>query len=138
MPSKVVGFTAGAFDLLHPGHLHFLSVCRSRCDELWVGLHTDPTIDSPKTKTKPVQSVFERYVQLISTEFVDLVIPYDTEYDLSNMMAVLNVNVRFLGSDYKNQPITGHETCQKKGITIDYVDRLHDYSSTMMRARLKG
>ena len=96
---KLVGFTAGAFDLLHPGHLYFLSECSKRCDELWVGLHTDPSIDRPTTKSKPVQSVFERFTQLTSTRFVSQVIPYDTEYDLINMMGVLDIDIRFLGSD---------------------------------------
>ena len=137
MPSKVIGFTAGAFDLLHPGHLFFLSECSKQCDELWVGLHSDPTLDRPKTKAKPKQTLFERYYQLASTRFVYRIIPYETEYDLINMMGVLDINVRFLGSDYKGQPISGLDACQARNIKIEYIDRVHDYSSTMMRARFK-
>ena len=105
MPSKVIGFTAGAFDLLHPGHLYFISECKNKCDVLWIGLHTDPTLDRPKTKNKPIQTVFERFYQLLSIQFIDLVIPYDSEYDLQNMMGVLPIQIRFLGSDYKDKPI---------------------------------
>ena len=134
---KLVGFTAGAFDLLHPGHLYFLSECSKRCDELWVGLHTDPSIDRPTTKSKPVQSVFERFTQLSSTKFVSQVIPYDTENDLINMMGVLDIDIRFLGSDYKNQPITGLDNCQTRGIVIEYINRAHDYSSSGLRSKIR-
>lgn len=134
--SKVIGFTCGAFDLLHAGHLHLLSEAKRQCDELWIGLHTDPRIDR-STKSRPVQSMFERFVQLDSTRFVDAIIPYDTEYDLMNMMAVLPIKKRFIGSDYLDKPITASDVCKKRSIEIVYVDRLHEYSSTQLRSRLK-
>ena len=52
----MIGFTCGAFDLLHAGHIVMLEESRSRCDYLIVGLQTDPTIDRPE-KNKPIQSV---------------------------------------------------------------------------------
>ena len=52
-----VGFTCSSFDLLHTGHILMLKECKDRCDTLFVGLQTDPTIDRPE-KNEPVQSVF--------------------------------------------------------------------------------
>lgn len=136
MSENIIGFTCGAFDLLHVGHLHFLSECAKQCDQLVVGLHTDPTIDRPDTKNKPVQSVFERYYQLASTQFVDSVVPYDTELDLCNMLATLPIDVRFLGSDYVDVLATGTDICKELGIRIAYIPRVHTYSSTDLRYRV--
>lgn len=130
-----VGFTAGAFDLLHPGHLFFLKSCAERCDQLIVGLHTDPTIDRP-SKNKPLQTVYERWYQLVSTQWVDQVVPYETEKDLENLLLTLDINIRFLGWDYIDQSITAKWVCDQRNIDINYIPRSHQWSSTELRGRL--
>ena len=137
MKSYRNGFTCGAFDLLHPGHVHFIHEARKKCDFLIVGLHTDPTIDRPGSKNKPIQTVFERYLQLDGLSCVDLIVPYDTERDLVNMMATLDIQVRFVGTDYVGKHVTGQVVCSERNIEIVYIPRLHDYSSTSLRERLK-
>jgi glycerol-3-phosphate cytidylyltransferase len=137
MESYRNGFTCGAFDLLHPGHVHFIHEARKKCDLLIVGLHTDPTIDRPDSKNKPIQSVFERYLQLDGLSCVDMIVPYDTERDLVNMMATLDIQVRFVGTDYDGTKITGEDICSQRGIEVSYIPRLHDFSSTSLRERLK-
>jgi glycerol-3-phosphate cytidylyltransferase len=137
MESYRKGFTCGAFDLLHPGHIHFIHEARKQCDFLIVGLHTDPTIDRPESKNKPIQTVFERYLQLDGLSCVDLIVPYDTERDLTNMLATLDIQVRFVGTDYVCKQITGEDICGQRGIDIVYIPRLHDFSSTSLRERLK-
>ena len=138
MESYRNGFTCGAFDLLHPGHVHFIHEARKKCDFLIVGLHTDPTIDRPGSKNKPIQSVFERYLQLDGLSCVDLIVPYDTERDLVNMMATLDIQVRFVGTDYDGKKITGEDICGQRGIEVSYIPRLHDFSSTSLRERLRS
>ena len=70
MQSKpVIGFTCGAFDLFHAGHNIMLRDCKTRCDKLIVGLHTDPSIDRSE-KNKPIQTVYERYTQLVNDKWV--------------------------------------------------------------------
>ena len=130
------GFTCGSFDLLHPGHVSMLKVCKEKCGWLIVGLHTDPTLDRPE-KNKPIQTVYERWLQLDACRYVDQIIPYDTEHDLENMMGTLDINIRFVGSDHMLDQITGQSICDRRGINIEYTDRLHDYSSSELRGRLK-
>ena len=77
----ITGFTCSAFDFLHAGHVLMLKECWENCDTLYVGLHTDPTIDRPD-KNKPIQSVLERYIQLDAIKYIDHIIPYETEADL--------------------------------------------------------
>ena len=66
-----VGITFSTFDLLHAGHIAMLREAKGQCDYLIVGLQSDPTIDRPDTKNKPIQTMFERYLQLKAVEYVD-------------------------------------------------------------------
>ena len=100
-----IGFTCGAMDLLHAGHILMLEDCKSNCDYLIVGLHTNPQLDRPE-KNKPVQSVIERYIQLKGCEYVDEIVPYETEADLIELLKALPINTRFVGSDWKDKPFT--------------------------------
>ena len=129
------GFTCSAFDLLHAGHVEMLRECKEHCDWLIVGLHVNPRVDRP-AKNAPVQSVYERYVQLRACKYVDEIIPYETEEDLINIMAIEPINIRFVGIEYKDTYVTGQDICEKRGIEILYNNRYHGYSSTELRSRL--
>tara|TARA_R100001244_G_scaffold26809_1_gene26682 strand:- start:2544 stop:2954 length:411 start_codon:yes stop_codon:yes gene_type:complete len=128
----VKGFTCGAFDLVHPGHLDFFKKARQHCDYLTIGLHTDPTIDRPNTKNIPCESTYERWLRLDAVKYIDEIIPYDTEADLWNMLQMLEIDVRFLGEDYKHKGFTGKEL----PIKIEYIVRDHAYSSSGLRERI--
>jgi glycerol-3-phosphate cytidylyltransferase len=80
-----IGFTCSTFDLFHAGHIMMLKEARTQCDHLIVGLQTDPTIDRPGIKNKPIQSVFERYEQLKACKYIDEILVYETEQDLVNI-----------------------------------------------------
>lgn len=125
------GFTCSAFDLLHAGHIAMLEEAKSQCDYLIVGLHTDPTLDRP-AKNRPIQSTFERYIQLKGCRFVDEVIPYDTEADLLNLLKIVKPDIRILGVEYKDRDYTGKEL----GIKVYYNTRDHTYSSSELRKRV--
>lgn len=133
----IIGFTCGTFDVLHAGHIAMLSECRSQCDKLIVGLQTDPTIDRPNIKNKPIQSILERWIQINSVKYVDQVIPYETEKDLENLLAILPISKRFIGSDHRGETHTGASICIAKDIEIIYNNRQHDWSSSNLRERLK-
>ena len=95
-----IGFTCSTFDLFHAGHIMMLKEARTQCDYLIVGLQTDPTIDRPREKNKPVQSVFERYEQLKACKYIDEILVYETEDDLLNILLSYPINVRILGEEY--------------------------------------
>ena len=73
-PETKIGFTCSTFDLLHAGHIMMLNEAKDVCDYLIVGLQTDPTIDRPNQKNKPVQSLIERQIQLLGCRYVDEII----------------------------------------------------------------
>ena len=130
-----VGFTASSFDLFHSGHVAMLKEARSNCDYMIVGLQTDPTIDRPN-KNKPIQSVFERYVQLEGCKYIDEIIPYATEQDFQDILLTYNINVRFVGEEYKQNDFTGKQLCLDKGIEIHYNSRQHSFSTSGLRKRI--
>jgi len=135
MIGRPIGFTCSTFDLLHAGHILMLAEAKQICDYLIVGLQTDPTIDRPDTKNKPVQSVVERYVQLSAVKFVDEIIVYDTEKDLEDLLMFLPINHRIIGEEYRDKPFTGKNICEDRGINIIYNSRKHRFSSSELRQR---
>ena len=135
MMGKPVGFTCSTFDLLHAGHILMLAECKQICDYLIVGVQSDPTVDRPGTKNKPVQSIVERYVQLSAVKFVDEIIVYNTEKDLEDMLMFLPISVRIIGEEYKDKDFTGKQICEDRGIKIWFNSRSHRFSSSELRQR---
>jgi len=87
---KKIGITFSTFDMLHAGHIAMLSEAKNHCDYLICGLQTDPTIDRPDTKNKPIQSIVERQIQLAACRYVDEVVVYQTEQDLVDLLLYLS------------------------------------------------
>lgn len=131
----IKGFVCGAFDLLHAGHVNMLEKCKNNCDYLIVGLHVDPSIERT-FKNKPVQSVYERYLLLKGSKFVDEIIPYETELDLENIFCTMPIDIRFLGEDYVDKQATGEKICNDLNIKIVHLVRKHTYSSSELRNRI--
>ena len=127
-----IGFTCSCFDLLHAGHILMLKDAKEQCDKLIVGLQTDPSIDRPLTKNKPIQSLRERKIQLEAVRYVDDIFVYETESDLIDLLKLIKPNVRILGSDYKDESFTGDDL----NIPIYYHERDHDYSSSDLRKKI--
>lgn len=130
-----VGFTASAFDLLHAGHVQMLREAKEQCDYLICGLQVDPTLDRPN-KNKPIQTVVERYTQLKAVGYVDEIIPYATEEDLEDILAMYHIDVRILGEEYREQDFTGKDICKKRSIQLYFNKRDHRFSSSGLRQRV--
>jgi glycerol-3-phosphate cytidylyltransferase len=113
-----------------------LAEAKSVCDYLVCGLHVDPQVERPN-KNKPIQSVVERYIQLSSVQYVDEVIPYNLEKDLHDILLTYPIDVRIIGSDYKDVEFSGKDICLTKGIEIYYNKRSHNFSSTELRKRIQ-
>jgi glycerol-3-phosphate cytidylyltransferase len=133
---KRIGITFSTFDLLHAGHIAMLSEAKNHCDYLICGLQTDPTIDRPETKNKPVQSIVERQIQLAACRYVDEVVVYSTEQDLIDLLLILPVDTRILGVEYADKDFTGRSECTIRGIEIVYNGRDHSFSSSSLRKRV--
>jgi len=133
---KRIGITFSTFDMLHAGHIAMLSEAKNHCDYLICGLQTDPTIDRPDTKNRPVQSIVERQIQLAACRYVDEVVVYQTEQDLVDLLLILPVDVRILGVEYEGQHFSGRDECLKREIEIVFNGRDHSFSSSSLRKRV--
>jgi len=131
---KKIGFTAGAFDLCHAGHMLMFEEAKGQCDYLIVGLHSDPTIDRPGKKNKPIMSLKERMIILRGVKYIDEIVTYDTEADLTKMLSenTLGIDVRILGFEYKDKLYTGRDL----PIAIYFNSRDHGFSTTELRERV--
>jgi glycerol-3-phosphate cytidylyltransferase len=104
--------------------------CKDQCQNLIVGVQTDPTIDRPD-KNKPIQSLDERLGQVWSLKFVDKVIVYETEEQLLELLRAVKPDVRFVGADHEGKEFTGHDMGN-----IVFNSRKHNYSSSELRQRI--
>ncbi|KAL1129397.1 hypothetical protein AAG570_013924 [Ranatra chinensis] len=92
-PGDKVVYVAGAFDLLHVGHLDFLEAAKAEGDFLIVGLHTDPTVNRYKGANYPIMNLHERVLSVLACKYVNEVVigaPYAVTKEL---MGHFNVDI---------------------------------------------
>lgn len=111
-----------------------LREAKENCDHLIVGLQVDPSVRDGKNK--PVQSVSERMIQLSACKYVDEIIVYETEEELETLFKTMNVNVRFIGEEYRGKHFTGKSVCDERRIEIHYNKRFHNFSTSELRRRV--
>jgi len=128
---RKVGFTCGAFDLLHAGHVLMLEETKSQCDYLIVGVQSDPSLDR-LNKNRPIQFYDERIIMVKAIRHVDEVVLYDTEEDLVNLLKNIQPDIRIVGADWEGKSFTGHEL----PIPIYFNSRDHGWSTTDLRNRV--
>ena len=125
---EIIGFTAGNFDLLHPGYIYTFEEAKKHCDKFMVFLQRDPS-EHRKSKYKPVIPIYERYKTLMSIKYIDEVYTYQTEEDLLNLINFFKPDVRILGEDYIGKSFTGDNL----SIKIIYTTRSHGWSTTKIK-----
>jgi glycerol-3-phosphate cytidylyltransferase len=119
-----VGFVCGVFDLFHPGHVLMLRECKEYCDYLIVALNKADNLSADKNI--PIFTFEQRKSIIESCRYVDEVMLYNSEEELLEILKNRKIDIRFLGDDYKNKSITGHNL----GIVIHYINRDHGFSTT--------
>jgi len=127
------GIIAGSFDVIHPGYIKMFEDAKTACDHLIVALQTDPTIERPH-KNKPVQTVEERKIILNAIKYIDEILLYETEQDLYNILKLTTLDVRILGTDYKNKSYTGDDL----DIPVYYHVRDHSWSTTDLKNKIRN
>ena len=129
---KLIGFYPVVGDLLHPGHILALEEAKENCDYLIVGLNCSPD------GKDPIQSIYERFIQLRAVKYIDEIIPYGGKQDLERLAASLNYQIRFLGEDYRDKDWDGKSIETKLGKAPYYLKRQHSFSSTELKERIRN
>jgi cytidyltransferase-like protein len=125
---NIIGFTAGNFDLIHPGYIYTFEEAKRHCDYFMVFLQRDPS-ETRFTKYKPVIPLYERYKTLMAIEYVDEVVTYQTEEELISLIEFYKPDIRILGDDYIGKRFTGDYLPQK----VIYTTRSHGWSTTKLK-----
>ena len=125
-PNK--GIIAGNFDVIHPGYVAMFKEIKDNCEEVYILLHDDPTIERPEKK-KPILSIEERREMLEMMFTYPVILSYNTEEELLFLIKSINPDIRFLGDDYIDKDYTGKELY----IPVHWISRSHGWSTTKFK-----
>jgi glycerol-3-phosphate cytidylyltransferase len=126
---ELLGFTAGNFDLLHPGYIKCFKWAKKHCDKFIIFLQKDPSA-TRFTKYKPVIPLWDRYEALMAIQYIDDVYVYQTEEELYELIKFFKPDIRILGEDYIGRTdFTGADLPPK----VIYTSRSHEWSTTKLK-----
>lgn len=136
MGLKVV-FTNGCFDILHYGHVNYLSRAANLGSRMVVGVNSDASVRKLKGETRPVQDEMSRAYMLASMFFVDAVVIFDedTPYEL---IKTLQPDVLVKGSDYTIDKIVGADIVMERGGKVETMDFVEGYSTSSIINKIKS
>ena len=138
LKGKKIVFTNGCFDILHLGHVDYLSKAADCGDVLIVGVNSDASTKMlNKGSNRPIQDQHSRSAIVASLHFVDAVVVFDEEtpYEL---IKLIQPDVLVKGADYKVEQIAGHDIVLQRGGEVKLVELVKGYSTTSIEARIKS
>ena len=132
---KIV-FTNGCFDLLHVGHIRYLSQAKKLGDFLIIGLNSDRSVKKLKGKDRPINSFQDRATLLSALNSVDLVIKFE-EQTPENLIKDIVPDILVKGGDYNIKDIVGYQTVMQNGGQVKTLSFYDGYSSTNYINKIK-
>ena len=132
----VVVFTNGVFDLLHPGHVRYLSQARALGDVLIVGVNSDRSVKSNKGTGRPVTAESERAEIVAALSSVDAAVIFDEDTPLA-LVTALQPDVLVKGADWAADAIVGRDVVEARGGRVVRVPVEAGYSTTALLARIR-
>jgi rfaE bifunctional protein nucleotidyltransferase chain/domain len=133
---KIV-FTNGCFDILHQGHVDYLSKASDKGSRLIVAVNSDTSLRKlNKGENRPLQDEYSRALIIASLQFVSRVIIFDEDTPFE-LISYIKPNVLVKGSDYSIEQIVGHDVVLKSGGTVDTIDFLDGYSTSKIVEKAK-
>lgn len=136
MEGKTFAFSNGCFDLVHQGHIDYLSKSRDLADYLVIGLNTDNSVRRLKGPRRPINDEYSRALMLASFLFVDYVVMFDEDTPY-NLIKTLQPDVLIKGSDYKVEDIVGYDIVTARGGKVVTLDFIPGFSTTLIEKRIR-
>jgi D-glycero-beta-D-manno-heptose 1-phosphate adenylyltransferase len=129
-------FTNGCFDILHLGHVDYLSKAADLGDVLIVGLNSDESVRKIKGGNRPILDQKSRAMTLASFSFIDAVILFveDTPLELIKM---IQPDILVKGSDYNSDEIVGADVVLARGGCIQIIPLIEGYSTTAIENKIQ-
>lgn len=132
---KGVVFTNGCFDILHHGHIHYLSEARSFGHCLIVGLNSDSSVRNIKGEHRPLLPQRARAELLAALCFVDGVVIFDEDNPLT-LIECLRPQILVKGADWSEEEIVGADIVKKAGGEVKRIPLVHGVSTTEIIRRI--
>jgi len=134
--NKTIVFTNGCFDILHRGHVEYLSKAANCGDVLIIGLNSDASVKRIKGNNRPINDQNARAVLLAALACVDAVVYFeeDTPYNLINL---IKPHVLIKGKDYKAKDIVGYDILKKYKGKIKTIKLVEGYSTTAIEKKIQ-
>ena len=126
-----IGFYPMVADILHTGHILAIEEASKNCDYLIVGLNCTPNGKCP------IQSIYERFIQLRGVKWIDEIIPYQGRSDLEKLAKSLQYDIRFLGEEYRDKDWDGKDIELSLNKEIFFLHRQHQFSSSELKKRIE-
>lgn len=134
--NKKIVFTNGCFDILHRGHIEYLSKAADLGDVLFIGVNTDASVSKLKGESRPLQDEYSRLMILGALEFVDALILFDEETPLE-LIRKVQPHILVKGADYKPEDIIGYDIVKARGGEIKTIEFLPGYSTSAIEQKIK-
>lgn len=131
---KIV-FTNGCFDIIHQGHIDYLSKARDLGTKLIIGVNTDRSVSAIKGAHRPIQDEYSRMTILAAMEFVDAVILFDEDTPITLITRVIP-DILVKGSDYKAEEIVGYDVVVGNGGKVETLDFLEGFSTSAIERKI--
>ncbi|MDD2411605.1 MAG: D-glycero-beta-D-manno-heptose 1-phosphate adenylyltransferase [Bacteroidales bacterium] len=134
---KKIVFTNGCFDVLHLGHVEYLSKAAELGDILIIGLNSDASVKRLKGANRPINPEHARAFILASLRFVDAVIFFDEDTPY-NLIKLIQPDILVKGNDYKPEDIVGYDIVSAKGGEVKTVELVEGFSSSLIIEKMKS
>ena len=133
--NKTIVFTNGCFDLIHLGHIVYLSKAADLGDILIIGLNSDKSVQKLKGSGRPIQDQISRKIQLAAFTFVNAIILFDEEtpYHLINE---IKPDILVKGGDYKADEVVGADIMKKNGWKVIILPFVPGYSTSAIEMKI--
>jgi len=131
-----IAFTNGCFDIVHRGHIDYLSKAKDLGTKLILGLNTDASVQRLKGPMRPVVDEQSRAILMAALQFIDMVVFFDedTPYEL---IKSIQPDILVKGSDYKAEDIIGYDILMAKGGKVETIDFVEGFSTTSIVEKIK-
>lgn len=133
---KKIVFTNGCFDLLHLGHIDYLSKAASLGNVLIVGMNTDASVSRIKGPHRPINDEVSRLHILASLFYVNAVVLFDEPTPLE-LIKMVQPDILVKGGDYKVEEIVGYDVVKAKGGMVQTIEFVPGYSTSAIEAKIR-
>lgn len=135
--NKKIVFTNGCFDIIHRGHVDYLSKAKDLGDKLIIGLNTDLSVRNIKGNTRPIQDEQSRAIILAAMQFVDAIV-FFSEPTPYTLIKEIQPDILVKGADYKKEDIIGYDIVSQRGGTVETIEFIEGYSTSNIERKIKN